>query len=360
MEQKPTNEDIWPRLGLRRFAIIGILAVLILFFLLSLAIGSINIPLRDVIKILLGKTSEKASWENIVLMFRLPRAVTAILAGAALSVAGLQMQTLFRNPLAGPFILGINSGAGLGVALVILGVGAVGANSMLSNLGLFGDFGVVIAASIGSGCVLAVVLIVARRVQSAMTLLILGLMFGYATGALVSILLYFSVAERIHSYINWTFGSFAGVTWAQMKVLAPVIILGLTIAHLSVKPLNALLLGEDYARSMGLAVKRARFFIITSTAILAGAITAFCGPIGFLGVAVPHLCRSLFATSDHRVLVPTVAIIGAILALIADLVAQMPSHHTVLPLNAITSLIGAPVVTWVILRRRNLSASFAS
>ncbi|MBD3183804.1 iron chelate uptake ABC transporter family permease subunit [Candidatus Poribacteria bacterium] len=353
-------ENTWPSLGPRKYVVIGILAALIFFFLLSLAVGSINIPLKDVVKVLIGKMPEKTSWKRIILMLRLPRAVTAVLAGAALAVSGLQMQTLFRNPLAGPFILGINSGASLGVALVVLGVGAVGATSMLSNLGLFGDFGVVIAASIGSGCVLAIVLIVARRVRSAMTLLILGLMFGYATSALVSILLYFSVAERIHSYVNWTFGSFAGVTWTQMRILAPVIILGLLISHLLVKPLNALLLGEEYARSMGLTVKRARFFIIASTAILAGAITAFCGPIGFLGVAVPHLCRSLFATSDHRVLVPTVSIIGAILALIADLVAQMPSHHTVLPLNAITSLIGAPVVTWVILRRRNLSASFAS
>lgn len=344
----------WRRLGL-----LGLVGALLLLFCLSIALGSVRIPLLDLVAILTGGEAQKATWATIVLKFRLPKALTAALAGAALSVAGLQMQTLFRNPLAGPFVLGISSGASLGVALVVLGVGTSGA-SLLAGLGLLGDFGVAFAASLGAATVLGMVLLVARRVESSMTLLILGLMFGYATSAFVSVLLYFSIAERIQAYISWTFGTFGSVTWRQMWVLAPTVLLALLMAHLSAKPLNALLLGETYARSMGLSVGRARFWIVTSASILAGVITAFCGPIAFLGVAVPHLCRSLFNTSDHRVLLPAVALLGASLALAADLVAHLPGSSITLPLNAVTALIGAPVVTWVILRRKNLRQAFAS
>jgi iron complex transport system permease protein len=282
--------------------------------------------------------------------------LTAVLAGSALAISGLQMQTLFRNPLAGPFVLGINSGASLGVALVVLSFGTA-TSGLLAALGFLGNFGIVVAASLGSGLVLFLVMIVARRVNN-MTLLILGLLFGYATSAIVSVLLYFAIAERIQAYITWTFGSFGGVTWGQLQVLAPAVLLALAIAWLSAKPLNALLLGEAYARSLGLTVQRARFLILTSASILAGAITAFCGPIAFIGVAVPHLCRSLFNSSDHRVLVPATIMMGAIVALTADLIAQLPGSQTVLPLNAVTALIGAPVVAWVILRKRNLRATF--
>jgi len=216
----------------------------------------------------------------------------------------------------------------------------------------------VVAAGAGSALVLFLVTAVARRVAT-MTLLILGLMFGYATGAFVTLLLYFSSAERIQAYIAWTFGSFGGVTWTQMKVLAPTILIGLLISWMFVKPLNALLLGELYARTVGITVKQTRFWIIISTALLAGSVTAFTGPIAFIGVAVPHLCRSLFNSSDHRILVPASLMLGGIIALIADIIAQLPGSQTVLPLNAVTALIGAPVVTWVILRRKNLRASFA-
>jgi iron complex transport system permease protein len=226
-------------------------------------------------------------------------------------------------------------------------------------LGLLGDFGLAASASLGSASVLVLVLLVARRTNT-MTLLILGLMFGYATSAIVSVLLYFSIAERIQAYVSWTFGSFGGVTWKQMQVLLPVVLLGLTTAAISAKSLNTLLLGEAYARSMGLAVRRSRFWIILSAAALAGSITAFCGPIGFLGVAVPHLCRSLLNTSDHRVIVPAAALMGGSIALFADLVAQMPGSQTILPLNAVTALIGAPIVSWIILKQKNLRASFAS
>ncbi|MBO1054982.1 MAG: iron ABC transporter permease, partial [Dolichospermum sp. JUN01] len=269
-----------------------------------------------------------------------------------------QMQTLFKNPLAGPFVLGISSGASLGVALVLL-TASVTVPTLLTDLGIIGDFSLVIAASFGAASVLGLMLVVSRRVQDTMTLLILGLLFGYATSAMVSILLQFSSKEQIQSYIMWTFGSFTGVTWQQLAILTPVICLGLLIALLQSKSLNVLLLGESYARSLGLIVQKTRFSVITSASILAGAITAFCGPIAFLGVAIPHLCRSLFNTSDHRILIPSVIIMGAILALFADLVSQVLISQMVLPLNAITALIGTPVVTWVILQR-NSKKSFPS
>ncbi|MDZ7970750.1 MAG: iron ABC transporter permease [Nostoc sp. DedSLP03] len=299
-----------------------ILISLILAFLLDLALGSVDIPINEVVKILLGLETEKVTWIHIILKFRLPKALTATLAGAALGVSGLQMQTLFKNPLAGPFVLGISSGASLGVALVVLTASAT-TPTLLADLGIISDFGLVIAASLGAASVLGMMLVVSRRVQDTMTLLILGLLFGYATSAIVSILLQFSSKERIQSYIMWTFGSFAGVTWKQLVVLIPVILLSLLGAVLQSKSLNALLLGESYARSLGLTVQKTRFSIITSASILAGAITAFCGPIAFLGVAIPHLCRSLFNTSDHRILIPSVTMMGAILALFADLFSQL-------------------------------------
>ncbi|MEI1375295.1 iron ABC transporter permease [Nostoc sp. UHCC 0926] len=336
----------------------SLLIGLIFAFLLDLALGSVDIPINEVVKILLGQEIEKATWANIILKFRLPKALTATLSGAALGVSGLQMQTLFKNPLAGPFVLGISSGASLGVALVMLTASAT-TPTLLADLGIISDFGLVIAASLGAASVLGMMLVVSRRVQDTMTLLILGLLFGYATSAIVSILLQFSSKERIQSYIMWTFGSFAGVTWRQLVVLIPVILLSLLGAVLQSKSLNALLLGESYARSLGLTVQKTRFSIITSASILAGGITAFCGPIAFLGVAIPHLCRSLFNTSDHRILIPSVIIMGAILALIADLFSQLWVSQMVLPLNAVTALIGTPVVTWVILRR-NSQKSFPS
>jgi iron complex transport system permease protein len=329
-----------------------------LAFLLDLGFGAVNIPIHEVMNILLGQEAEKTTWTNIILKFRLPKALTATLAGAALGVSGLQMQTLFKNPLAGPFVLGISSGASLGVALVLL-TASLTVPTLLTDLGMIGDFSLVIAASFGAASVLGLMLVVSRRVQDTMTLLILGLLFGYATSAMVSILLQFSSQERIQSYIMWTFGSFTGVTWQQLAILTPVICVGLLIAVLQSKSLNALLLGESYARSLGLTVQKTRFSVISSASILAGAITAFCGPIAFLGVAIPHLCRSLFNTSDHRILIPSVIIMGAILALFADLVAQILINQMVLPLNAITALIGTPVVTWVILQR-NSRKSFPS
>lgn len=342
----------------RRWVMVGLVGALGAAFLLSISLGSVTIPLGDVIRALSGGEASKPTWTTIILQFRLPKALAAMLGGAALVVAGLQMQTLFRNPLAGPFVLGVSSGASLGVALVVLGVGA-GSASLLERLDTLGNFAVAAAASIGAAAVMGMVLVVARRVQSTMTLLILGLLFGYATNGLVSILLYFSISERIQSYLLWTFGSFGKVTWAQMSVFAPVILGALGFGLILVKSLNALLLGEVYARSMGLHVRRARVGIIISASALAGVVTAFCGPVAFLGVAVPHLCRSLLNTSDHRLLLPGAIVLGATLALVADLIAHMPGSAITLPLNAVTSVIGAPVVGWVILRRNNLRQSFA-
>lgn len=332
---------------------IALLIVLVMVFVLSVAIGSVNIPINEVVTILLGGEASRATWSTIVLDFRLPKALTALLAGAALGVSGLLMQTLFRNPLADPFVLGVSSGASLGVALVVLTLGTTG-GILIAGLGLTVDLSLTLAAILGAACAMFIVLTVAARVRSIMTLLILGLMFGYLTGALVSLLMYFSIAERIQIYLNWTFGSFGGVTWKQMPIFLPAIVTGLVSAFLLTKPLNALLLGEAYAQSMGLNVHRARLAIIVSTALLAGSVTAFCGPIGFLGLAVPHICRAIFGTSDHRALIPATILMGSILALVADLIAQVPGSQIVLPLNAVTALIGAPVVVWVILRRRVL------
>ncbi len=333
-----------------------LLAALAVCFAASLAAGSARIPFDEVASILLGGEAEKESWARIVLRFRLPKALTAVLAGAGLAVAGLLMQTLFRNPLAGPYVLGISAGASLGVAAVVLTAGAGGAG-LLSGLGAAGDLGLVAGASLGAGAALAVVLVAARRV-STLTLLILGVLFGYATSALVTVLIHWSVAERIRAYVTWTFGSFGAVTWSQLRVLAPALVAGVAVAFLVSKPLNALLLGEGYARTLGLSVRRVRFAVLVAAALLAGATTAFCGPIGFLGVAVPHLARGLFRTADHRVLVPGAALAGAVVALVSDLVAQLPGSQAVLPLNAVTALLGAPVIAVIILRRRGLEAAF--
>jgi iron complex transport system permease protein len=346
----PTPIASWPRLGLRPLALAAMCGVMILAFLLSLSFGSVRIPLEQVLTILLGGQAERASWTTIIYDFRLPKALTAALAGAALGVSGLQMQTLFRNPLADPFVLGVSSGASLGVALVVLSVG-VANTTLLAVTGLIGNLSLAAAASIGAGAVLALVLTLAQRVQNSVTLLILGLMIGYITGAIVSLLLYFSIAERIQAYIAWSFGSFGGVTWSRMHVLAPVVGIGLLLALILTKSLNALLLGEAYARSLGVDIRRARTGIVASSALLAGAVTAFCGPIAFLGIAIPHLCRALLRSADHRLLIPACILVGATTALLADLFAQAPGMSVVLPLNAITALIGAPTVIWILLRR---------
>ena len=331
------------------------LAILILL-LINISLGSITIPTSEIFNVLLGNEATKSSWENIILNFRLPKALAAIIVGIGLSVSGLQMQTLFRNPLAGPFVLGLSSGASLGVALLLL------AGISVSTLGLFDLTGwvVVLAASLGSGLVLLLVMAVSLKVRDSMTLLIIGLMFGSLTGAVVSILQYFSTGEEVQVYLFWTFGSLGGLSWNEVTILSVIISIGIILSGSLIKPLNALLLSENYAKSMGLNVKNVRILIILSTSLLAGSITAFCGPIAFIGLAVPHITRLLFHTANHKILVPAVAMTGAIIMLICDIVSQVPGSDMILPINAITSLLGAPVVIWIILRRGSMRNSFAN
>lgn len=292
----------------------------------------------EMLRIFLGQSPQDPTWATIVLTFRLPKAVTAMVAGVALSVSGLQMQVLFGNPLAGPFVLGISSGASLGVALVVL-------------LGQVGPWSRVLAASLGAAVVLGLVMLMARRVRSRERLLLLGLMFGYGVNALVTILLHFSSRERIQAYLTWTFGSFAGIPWERMTLFVGMVLLGLLLAAGLAKSLNLLLLGDMTAIGLGLRLQRVQLLTLLSTAILAGTVTAFCGPIAFLGVAVPHLARSLWNTSNLLRLLPAVMLLGAMLALLADWMAQVPGQDIVLPLNAVTAMIGAPIVTHAILQR---------
>ena len=317
---------------------------------LSLALGSVSIPPGQILTVLLGGEADQPAWTQIVLKIRLPKTLTAMLSGMALGVSGLLMQTWFRNPLAEPYVLGVSAGASLGVALVVLTAGAAG-GAMLSGIGIGGDLLVTGAAGLGSAATMALALLVALRVRSSLTLLILGLMFGYMVSALVSLLLYFAVPERIQAYINWTFGSFSGVSLARIPILTIVVVAGLLLAASLVKPLNALLLGEAYARSMGVHLGRARLGLVSAVALLVSPVTAFCGPIAFIGIAVPHLCRAWLRSSDHRALLPATCLIGAVVALAASLLAELPGSSLVLPLNVVTALLGAPVVILVILRR---------
>ncbi|NLB70510.1 MAG: iron ABC transporter permease [Chloroflexi bacterium] len=334
-----------------------LVGLLLLVVALNLSLGSVRIPLSEIFKALTGQPGIKDSWVYIVNNYRLPKIITAILAGMALSAAGLQMQTIFRNPLADPYILGINSGASLGVAIAVMGSSLAG-GLFIPSLSIGGDLGLVGAASLGAGAVMGLILLVGRRVQNPTTLLILGLMFGLATGALVSLLIYFSEPEKVKAYSIWSYGAFNGVTWQQLKVLLPVVLFALGLLAFLPKGLNALLLGEDYAKTMGLNVSRLRFLILVSSSVLSGAVTAFCGPIGFIGVAVPHIARNVFKTSNHKLLIPAVILIGAIVAVSADLVAQMPDNQFVLPINVVTSLFGAPFVLWIVLKRNRGSTSF--
>ncbi|MFM7601327.1 MAG: iron chelate uptake ABC transporter family permease subunit [Pseudanabaena sp.] len=311
----------------------------------SLVVGSVWIPLPDLVKIIFHQSTE-IGWAQIFWQFRLPKALTAIFCGAALAVSGLQMQVLFSNPLAGPFVLGVSSGASLGVAIAILATEALGQVSAV-----LGSESTLVAACIGAAFSMGLVAIASKFVQNSTTLLVLGLMMGYGVGAVVNILLYFSSPERVQSYINWTFGSFAGVTVARLPLLCGAISIGLLLAIAAIKPLNTMLLGEMQARSLGTQISKLRLGIVINVALLAGTVTAFCGPIAFLGVAVPHLCRALFHSTDCRIILPATILVGANLAIIADLVTQLP-NKTLLPLNSVTSLLGAPIVVWTILRRR--------
>ncbi|MDF2732269.1 MAG: transport system permease protein [Desertimonas sp.] len=287
---------------------------------------------------------------DVVRKVRLQRTVAAGLSGAALGLCGAQMQTIFRNPLADPFVLGITGGASFGVAVVVLTAGT-GASHWIGGLDVAGKVGITLAAFVGAMAVTLVALAVAHRVRGTASILVVGLMIGYLLAALVSLLVAAAEPDRLRQFVTWGFGSFRGVTNAELKVMAPVLIVGIAVSLLSTKTLNALLLGERYAESMGVAVRRDRLLILLVTSMLAGVVTAFVGPIAFVGLAAPHLARPLVATSDHRILLPAAALIGAVMTLIAEVVAQLPGQRGVLPLNAVTALLGVPVVIWVLTRR---------
>ena len=322
-----------------------------LCFFTNLSLGSASIPIDDVFNALIGKSTSNENWQYIIQDYRLPKAITAILVGSGLGISGLLMQTLFRNPLAGPFVLGISSGASLGVALVILGAGFFGAS--LTAL-LISKWSIVIAASLGSFLVLLAVLIVSTKVRDTMAILIIGLMFGSITTAVVSVLSYFSTADQLQQYIFWGFGSLGNLSWSELLIFFIIYSIGILLSLVSIKALNTLLLGENYAKSLGLNIKQSRLLIIIATSLLAGTTTAFAGPIAFIGLAIPHLTRQIFNTSNHKVLLPAVFVLGAIVMLICDSIAQLPTSDYTLPINAITSLIGAPVVIWLLVRKRKM------
>jgi iron complex transport system permease protein len=335
----------YPFLG-RLLWLSSLLGGVCLLFALSLAIGAVPIPLREVLVTLSGGIPAKATWSNIIWQFRLPRSLTAVLAGSALAVSGLQLQTLLGNPLAGPFVLGISSGASLAVAIVVLTAQQVGFS--------YGNTSLVSAACLGAALSAALVIGMARSVRNPIALLVLGLMLGYITSAIVNILLQLSSAQQVQQFVIWTFGSFAGVTWAQLPLMALGIGVGIAIAYAITLRLNALLLGEIQAVTLGVNLNALRLLVLLSSSILAGMVTAFCGPIAFVGVAVPHLCRGALKTSDLRWLLPAVTLVGAGLALMADLLSQGLIRSFVLPLNSVTALLGAPIIIAVILRRSSI------
>ena len=321
-----------------------------LLFFLNLFVGSVTIPFADLFKVFFGEETN-STVSTIVFEYRLPQAVTALFAGAALSVAGLLMQTLFRNPLADPSMLGISSGAGLGVAITILFTGILG-GSALSSFGLWSNIGVSIAAFAGATLVLMLILGFSSRVRNMTTLIIVGLMISYLAGSLTDIMKFFSMKEDIHAFVIWGMGSFSAVGKTKLAFFSISIILGLFASLFMSKNLNIMLLGDLYAENLGLNVKRNNLFVILVSGYLTAIVTAYCGPIAFLGLAIPHLTRFIFKTSDHRILVPAVMLIGMIVSLLCNLVARMPGFEGNLPINAVTAFIGAPIVIWVILRRR--------
>ena len=351
-EQDDLTTDTGSR-AKRQAAIFLVLAILgAASVMASLSWSSVSIPVDQVVSILLGGEAEKSSWQTIVMDIRLPRVLTAMLVGTALGLAGLQMQTVFRNPLASPFTLGVSSGASLGVALVIL-VSPTSAE-IFSGVGssLFTNLGTVAGAALGAAAVLSVMLVVASRVRDMVVVLLLGVVMASLIGAIVTILIFFANEQQTREFVEWGLGSFNRVRWGEMPYMSFSILLALILAVLTIKPLNALLLGDNYAQSMGLNVKWARVVIMGSASIMAGAVVAYAGPIGFLGIAIPHIARGVFGTSDHRILVPGSILAGIVIALACGILAELPNSSLNLPINAATALFGGPVAIWVLLKAR--------
>lgn len=339
---------------MRQKTIIILLLVSIpLLALLNLALGSVSIPFEGVISVLTGNNNgeKSAVWQSIIIRSRLPQTLTAMACGAGLSAAGLMMQTVFRNPLAGPSVLGISSAASLGVACVVLLSGIIG-GSTIGRFGIIGNASLTIAAIAGAMAVMMLMVYLSNRINGNATLLIVGVMIGYITSAIVGVLKYFSTEEDVHAYVIWGLGSFSRVSGGQVYLFCSLIAIALPISLLLIKSLNLLLLGDMYATNLGLNVKRARTYIIAMAGILTAIVTAYCGPIMFLGLAVPHICRGLLSTSDHRLLLPSSILCGASLALICSLIARMPGFDGALPINSVTALIGAPITLRILLKRK--------
>ncbi|WP_432220973.1 iron chelate uptake ABC transporter family permease subunit [Flavobacterium sp. TMP13] len=325
---------------------------LVFLFIINISFGSITIPFKEVFTSLTGGEASKSTWEYIIINYRLPKAITAILVGMGLSISGLLMQTLFRNPLAGPYVLGLSSGASLGVAFVILGAGLLPA--FLREM-LLSSYGIVLASTLGSTLVLLLVLVVSQRLRDTMAILIVGLMFGSFTSAIVGVLAYFSSAEQLQKFTFWSMGNLGNLSWTSIIILSICVTIGLLVSLSSIKSLNALLLGENYAKSLGLNFAKIRLIIIFATGILAGSITAFAGPIAFIGLAVPHIAKLVFQTSNHAILFWSTLFFGAMIMLLCDVLSQMPGFDVTLPVNAVTSIIGAPVVIWLMVRKKSFS-----
>ncbi|WP_050858539.1 iron chelate uptake ABC transporter family permease subunit [Aquimarina agarilytica] len=323
---------------------------LVFTWLLNLSLGSVAIPFSKIIHSITGTGTIKESWEHILWIYRLPKSITAILVGSGLGVAGLLMQTLFRNPLAGPYVLGLSSGASLGVALCIMGASLFGGLEFIFSQ----KWSYAIAASLGSFLVLLCVLLLSTRVKDHMAILIIGLMFASITAGIVSVLSFFASAEALQQYIFWGFGSLGNLSWHELYWFLGFYSMGILVSLTAIKALNSLQLGEAYAKSMGQNIQQSRFLIILGTSLLCGVITAFAGPIAFIGLAIPHLTRQLFKTSNHKILLPAVILLGSILMLICDTISQLPSSELMLPINAITALIGAPVIITLLIRNRKI------
>ena len=327
----------------------GLVLMIVVLFALNLMVGSVSIPAGDVVRILMGDETEKASWQFIVLQSRLPQAITATLCGAALAVSGLMLQTAFRNPLAGPSIFGINSGAGLGVALVML---LLGGSISAGSVSISGFVAILIAAFIGAMAVMAVIFFFSSIVRNNVMLLIIGIMIGYISNSAISLLNFFATDEGVKSYMVWGMGSFGGVSMKTMPVFASITILALVGALLLIKPLNALMLGDRYAENLGINILRTRNWLLIVTGILTAITTAFCGPVAFIGLAVPHIARLLLTTDNHRVLLPATILCGAVVALVCNIICFLPGENGVIPLNAVTPIMGAPVIIYVIAKGR--------
>lgn len=332
---------------LKFLIIILLIAVL---FVLNLLLGTVRIPVGNVVNILFGGDGGSEVWKNIIISSRVPQALTATVAGAGLAVSGLQMQTVFRNPLAGPSVLGISNGASLGVAFVVLLSGSLGGVA-LSRLGYLGSAAMTVAAIAGSLAVMSLILYVAQKVKGNVTLLIIGVMVGYLANAIIGVLKFFSSEEDIRAFVVWGFGSFARVSGDQMLLFVTIMLVLLPLSVLLSKSMNLLLLGDEYAANLGLNLRRSRTLVIVSSGVLVAIVTAYCGPIMFIGFAVPHLCRVIFRTSDHRTLMPGTMAVGAGLALLCNLIARMPGFEGALPVNSVTALVGAPVIAFVLFRK---------